>query len=252
MRSGLLNTVSEPFPKTDAVTRLRVALACALWLALMACATPFPKATDYQRQAPPDYLGLLVDTDLLNTSRLDQEDKNTAQELLKTYYGAEYSLRAYADALEKNLGANEQLGRKYSTAEAIVGGIAGLSSIGVIYATAAIAVPVTGVIWIGVSQYIQHYEIDPQIKKTERQLAEAEALLKLFPDVEKIFDGLAFAETYDEAHRRFKKWAAYVHDIEARTARFFTRAGDGLLVPGGGASGTPPLVPPQTNPSTKD
>lgn len=188
---------------------------------------------------------------MLDTSRLDQEDRNAAHDLLKSYYGIEYSLQAYAGELEANLNANEQLSKKYSTAEAFVGGIAGLSSIGVIFATAAIAVPVTGVIWIGVSQYIQHYEIDPQIKKTEHRLAEAEALLKLFPDVEKIFDGLAFAETYSEAHRRFTKWAVYVKTLEARTARFFAKASDRQPATGG-SPGILPVAPPQTSPTPKD
>lgn len=196
-------------------------------LLLAACAAPLPRASDYQRPAPPDYLGLMVDTDLLNSSRLDQEDRNAAQELLKTYYGTEYSLRSYVEALEANLDANEKLGKDYTTAEAFVGGVAGLSSIGVIFATAAIAVPVTGVVWIGISQYIQHYDIDPQIKKADRQLAEAQGLLRLFPDVEKIFDGLVYAETYEEARRRFKKWAAYVKNLQARVAKVFAWADDG-------------------------
>jgi hypothetical protein len=241
--------VSEHVPKTGAATGLRIALACALGLALAACATPLPKASDYQRQAPADYLGLMVDSDLLNTSRLDQEDRHTAHELLKTYYSTEYSLRAYSDALEANLNANEQLGKKYTTAEAIVGGVAGLSSIGVIFATAAIAVPVAGVIWIGTSQYIQHYDIDPQIKKAERHLAEAQEFGKLLPDIEKIFDGLVFSETYEEAHRRFKKWAVYVKTLEERTAKFFAKMGGGPPAEGGGPVGAPPPVPPPTNPS---
>ena len=219
-----------------------------LGLLLAACATPAPKADDFQRPVPPDYLGLMVDTDLLSTSRLDTEDKTTAQELLKIYYGTEYSLRSYIEALEINLAANEHLSREYTTAEAIVGGVAGLSSIGVIFATAAIAVPVTGVIWIGASQYIQHYEIDPQIKKTERRLAEAEGLLKLFPDVEKIFDGLAFSETYDEAHRRFTKWAVYVKTLEVRTAKFFAKTIDGQPAPESAIPATPSTPSPQTNP----
>jgi hypothetical protein len=223
-----------------------------LGLVLASCATPLPKASDYQRQVPTDYLGLTVDADLLDTSRLDSEDKIAAQELLKIYYSTEYSLEAYAGALESNLNANEQLSKKYSTAEAFVGGIAGLSSIGVIFATAAIAVPVAGVIWIGTSQYIQHYEIDPHIKKIERQLAEVEGLLKLFPDVEKIFDGLAFAETYSEAHRRFTKWAAYVKTIEARTAHFFAKTSDTQPASGSADPGTLPITPPQTSPTPKD
>jgi len=231
------------------MTARRTILLGLLGLLLAACAAPAPKVGDFQRPVPPDYLGLMVDTDLLSTSRLDSEDKITAQELLKTYYNTEYSLRTYIEALEANLAGNEHLGKKYSTAEAFVGGIAGLSSIGVIFATAAIAVPVTGVIWIGASQYIQHYEIDPQIKKTERQLAEAERLLKLFPDVEKIFDGLAFSETYDEAHRRFTKWAVYVKTLEARTVKFFAKTGDGPSAPGNPASGTTPATPPPAAPS---
>jgi len=220
-----------------------------LGVLLAACATPPHIAGDYHRQVPADYLGLVVDSDLLTTSRLDSEDKAVAQELLKIYYDAEYGLRAYADALEKNLGANEQLSKDYSTAEAFVGGIAGLSSIGVIYATAAIAVPIAGVIWIGASQYIQHYEIDPQIKKTERQLAEAEGLLKLFPDVEKVFDGLAFAETYEEAHRRFTKWAAYVKNLEERTSRFFAKTAGQQTTPGAPDPGISPVTPPSKSPS---
>jgi hypothetical protein len=235
-------------PPQPLMTMPRMILLSMLGLLLAACAAPLPMASDYQRQVPTDYLGLTVDTDLLDTSRLDSEDKIAAQELLKIYYSTEYSLRAYVEALEANLAANEHLSKEYSTAEAFVGGIAGLSSIGVIFATAAIAVPVAGVIWIGTSQYIQHYEIDPQIRKTERQLVEAQSLLRLFPDVEKIFDGLAFAETYSEVHRRFIKWSAYVKTLEARTAKFFAKASEGQPAPESATPATPSTSSPQTNP----
>lgn len=216
----------------------------ALGLVVTACATPPPISSDYHRQVPADYLGLVVDSDLLSTSRLDSEDKTTAQELLKTYYNTEYSLRVYIEALEANLAENEKLSKEYTTAEAIVGGIAGLSSIGVIFSTAAIAIPITGVVWIGASQYIQHYEIDPQIKKTDRQLVEAQRLLSLFPDVEKLFNALAFAETYSEVHRRFIKWSAYVKNLEERTSRFFAKAGGQQPAPGSPDPGTSPVTPP--------
>ena len=219
-----------------------------LGLALVSCATPAPKADDFQRSVPADYLGLMVDTDLLNTSRLDSEDKIAAQELLKIYYNTEYSLRTYIEALEANLGENEQLTKDYSTADAYVGAVSGLSSIGVIFATAAIAAPVTGVVWIAISQYIQQYKIDPQIKRTDRQLTEAQALLHLFPDIEKIFDGLAFSETYDEAHRRFTKWAVYVKTLEARTAKIFTKTIEEPAEPKSVPPATPSTPSPQTNP----
>lgn len=230
------------------MTMPRTILLGMLGLVLASCATPFPKASDYQRPVPPDYLGLTVDTDLLDTSRLDSEDKIAARDLLRTFYNIEYSLDAYADAVEANLDANGLLSKKYSTAEALVGGVAGLSSIGVVFATAAIAVPVAGVIWIAASQYIQHYDIEPQINKAERRLEEAQEFAKLFPDVEKIFDGLVFSETYDEAYRRFKKWAAYVKTLEARTAKFFAKVSDGQPAPGSTGPVPPPMTPQPASP----
>jgi hypothetical protein len=228
----------------------RTILLGLVGLLLASCAAPAPRASDYQRPVPPDYLGLMVDTDLLDTSRLDAEDKVAAQELLKIYYNTEYSLRTYIEALEVSLGENEQLTKDYSTVDAYVGAVSGLSSIGVIFATAAIAAPVTGVVWIAISQYIQQYKIDPQIKRTERQLAEAEGLLKLFPDVEKIFDGLAFAETHSEAHRRLTKWATYVKNLETRTAKFFARTSSESAADK--SPGLLPVAPPQTSPRPND
>lgn len=214
-----------------------------LGLLLAACVAPTPKADDYQRSVPMDYLGLMVDTDLLNTSLLDAERKPTAQGLLKTYYDIEYSLSAYIEALEDNLGESEQLTKDYSTADSFVGAAAGLSSIGVIFVTAAVAAPVTGAVWIGISQYIQHYHIDPQIRKTERRLDEAQSLLRLLPDVEKFFNGLAYAETAEEAQRRFQKWAAYVINLNERSAKFFAKTVDGRPA-GGGNPGAPPTAVP--------
>lgn len=234
------------------MTASRTALVVMLGIVLAACATPAPKAVDFQRSVPPDYLGLLVDTDLLDTSKLDQQDRNAAQELLKTYYSAEYSLSAYIEALEANLGRSEQLTKDYATADAFVGAAAGLSSIGVIFATAAVAAPITGVVWIGVSQFIQHYNIEPQVRKTDRQLTEALSLLRLFPDIEKIFDGLAYAETREEAGRRFKKWAAYVKNLEARTAKFFAKIDDGRQIERDNPGVPPPAAPVPSPPSDKN
>ena len=222
----------------------RTLLAGLLGLLLAACATPVPKSGDYQRSVPMDYLGLMVDTDLLNTSRLDAERKPTAQGLLKTYYDIEYSLSAYIEALEVSLGDNEELTNDYSTADSIVGAAAGLSSIGVIFATAAVAAPVTGAVWIAASQYIQHYHIESQVKRIERQLDEAQDLLRLLPDVEKFFNGLAYAETSQEAQRRFQKWAAYVIDLDARTAKFFGKTADGRQPGSEPSVPVPPAAPP--------
>jgi len=224
-------------------TASRTLLFGMLGLLLAACATPVPKSGDYQRSVPMDYLGLMVDTDLLNTSRLDAERKPTAQGLLKTYYDIEYSLRAYIEALEVSLGGNEELTNDYSTVDSIVGAAAGLSSIGVIFATAAVAAPVTGAVWIAASQYIQHYHIEPQIKRIERQLDEAHDLLRLLPDVEKFFNGLAYAETSQEAQRRFQKWATYVIDLETRTAKFFGKTADGRQPGSEPSVPVPPAAP---------
>ncbi len=86
-------------------------------------------------------------------------------------------------------------------------------------------------------------DVPIQIKKTDRQLTEAQNLIALFPDIEKLFNALAFAETYSEVHRRFIKWAAYVKTLEARTAKFFAKTSDGPSAP---ERAQPPV--PQANP----
>ena len=225
------------------MTMPRALVLGLLGLLLAACVAPTPKADDYQHSVPMDYLGLMVDTDLLNTSQLDAERKPTAQGLLKTYYDIEYSLSAYIKALEANLGENERLTKDYSTADSFVGAAAGLSSIGVIFATAAVAAPVTGVVWIVVSQYIQHYHIDPKIRKTERRLDEAQSLLRLLPDVEKLFNGLAYAENSQEAQRRFQKWAAYVINLDERSAKFFAKTRNGRQTGSGNPGASPAAAP---------
>ena len=103
---------------------------CVLFIPLlfiMSCATPVPKAGDYYQQVPQSYLGLHVDIDLLSTSKLSQDNRRVAEELLNSYYSAEHSLTEYITALEMNLDANEQLKNKYTIADSIVGGLVGFS-----------------------------------------------------------------------------------------------------------------------------
>ena len=88
-----------------------------------------------------------------------------AEELLDSYYSAEHTVAEYVTALETNLDANEQLKNKYTVADSIVGGLASLSSPAVIFATAPIAAPIAGAIWIAIGLSIQQFNIAPQIKE---------------------------------------------------------------------------------------
>ena len=102
-------------------------------------------------------MGLPVDLDLLATARLSQDKKRVGEEFLIFFHNCETSLTDYMDALEKNLEANEELSKKYSIVDAIVGGVAGFSSPAVIFATAAIAIPIAGAIWVAAGLTIQKF-----------------------------------------------------------------------------------------------
>jgi hypothetical protein len=112
---------------------------------LPSCATPIPNTGDHYRQVSQTYKGLQLDLDLLVTSKLSQDKKQDGEKLLNFFYSAETSLTDYIDALEKNLAANDQLKNKYTIADSIAGGLAGLSSPAIIFATAAVAIPIAGV-----------------------------------------------------------------------------------------------------------
>ena len=82
-----------------------------------------------------------MDIDLLSTSKLSPDNRRVAEGLPNSYYSAEHSLTEYITALEMNLDANEQLKNKYTVADSIVGGLAGLSSHAVIFATGRSPLP---------------------------------------------------------------------------------------------------------------
>lgn len=170
-----------------------------------------------------EHVGLYLDLDLLRTSRLSQDQQQLGEKFLNFFYLVEISLADYIDALEKNLAANDQLKNKYTIADSLVGGLAGLSAPSVILATAAVAVPIAGAIWVGVGLSIQQFDVEPQIEEGRRRLAEANALAQHLPDVEKAFDAVAFADSDEEADRRFKKWQVLIEDLKKKTSRFFAQ-----------------------------
>lgn len=166
-------------------------------------------------------MGLPVDLDLLATARLSQDKKRVGEEFLIFFHNCETSLTDYIDALEKNLEANEELSKKYSIVDAIVGGVAGFSSPAVIFATAAIAIPIAGALWVAAGLAIQNFEIEPQVKEAHKRLADARAIVQLFSDVERAFDAAVFVDSDIEAERRFKKWEVYIEALRPKVSHFF-------------------------------
>ena len=61
------------------------------------------------------------------------------------------------------------------------------------------------------------------MEEGRKRLDEAQEFLKPFPDIEKVFDGLVFAESETEATRRFKKWEVYIESIKAKASHFFVK-----------------------------
>ncbi len=191
-------------------------------LLLVACVPPNPRPQDYYREVSASDTGLTIDRDLLASAKLSEEQKHSGEELLLFFHSAESSLESYIDALEKNLETTETLGRKYGTADAIVGGVSGLSSPAIIFATAAVAVPIAGAIWIAIGQSIQQFEINPKIEKSRAHLKEARRLLDLLPDTVTAFRGLVFADTEAEATKRFRHWHRYLENVKHKVLHFFS------------------------------
>lgn len=196
-------------------------LSILLLLYSASCATPAPRASDYYKPAQSDDAGLIIDLDLLATAKLPEEKKLAGEELLRFFHSAETSLQWYIEDAEGNIELNEKLRVKYGVTDAIVGGVAGFSSPAIIFATAAVAVPIAGAIWIGVSQCVQQFVIDPEVEVAKNRLAEARRLVQLFPDTITAFRGLVFAESETEALRRFNQWQGYVESHKKKIDRFF-------------------------------
>ena len=187
----------------------------------LSCATPVPRPEDYYNPLSQPHMGLPVDLDLLSTARLPQDKKRVGEEFLIFFHNCETSLNDYIYALERNLEANEELDRKYWIADAIVGGLAGLSSAAVLVTTAAIAIPIAGVIWVAVGLSIHNFEIAPEIKEARKRLGDARAIVELFPDIERAFDAAVFVDSETEAERRFRKWEVYIEALRPKVSHFF-------------------------------
>lgn len=197
-------------------------LASVSLLLLVSCVTPGPKPQLYYHEVSTDDTGLAIDRDLLASAKLSEDQKRSGEDLLLFFHSAESSLESYIDALEKNLETTETLGRKYGTADAIVGGVSGLSSPAIIFATAAVAVPIAGAIWIAIGQSIQQFKITPEIEKARAQLKDARRLLDLLPDTVAAFRGLVFADTEAEATKRFRHWHRYLENVKHKVLHFFS------------------------------
>lgn len=214
----------QKFPPQPGVSHRGVVLVIPL-LFTMSCATPVPKAGDYQHiQVPHTHMGLPVDLDLLATAKLPEDKKRVGEELLKFFHNTETSLTEYIEALEEHLEANELLSKKYGIADSIVGGVAGFSSPAVIFATAAIAFPIAGAIWVAVGLTIQKNDLEPEIEKAKERLDQARALAQLYPDIERAFDAVVFVDSEAEAERRFRKWEAFIETLRTKVSHFFAKS----------------------------
>lgn len=190
---------------------------------MCSCATRAPHPADYYSlQVPQSDIGLAVDLDLLATAKLSNDNKQTGKELLIFFHSAETALERYIEAAESSIQVNEELKEKYATTEAIVGGVAGISSPAIIFATAAVAIPIAGALYIAVGQMIQTWHVKPELRVARDHIDEARRITQVFPDIAAAFRGLVFSPTESEAERRFKQWGAYIEGVMGRIVRFFT------------------------------
>jgi len=192
---------------------------------MASCATPVPPRGDFYHEVPKTEMGLAVDLDLLATASLAQDKKRIGEELLSIFHTAETSFENYIDALDTNIAANEELKEQYALSEAVIGGLTGIASPAIIFATAAVAIPIAGAIWIAVGESIQRFDVKPKIDEANHSVDEARRITRLFPDIITAFRGLVFSDSETEADKRFKQWQAYIEHLRRIASAYFTRLG---------------------------
>jgi hypothetical protein len=202
-------------------TRL-ISFSILLLLCSASCATPALRPSNYLQPAPPDDRGLAVDLDLLASAKLPEDKKLAGEQLLLFFHASEGSLERYIRDVQGNIEANEKLRVKYGTADAIIGGVTGMTSPAILVEPAAVAIPIAGALWIIGSQIFQQSVIDPEIERARKHLEEARQLLQLFPDTSSAFRGMVFAGSETEALRRFSQWQAYVESYKKKVDHFFS------------------------------
>jgi len=192
-------------------------------LFMASCATPVPPRGDFYHEVPKTEMGLAVDLDLLATASLAQDKKRIGEELLSIFHTAETSFENYIDALDTNIAANEELKEQYALSEAVIGGLTGIASPAIIFATAAVAIPIAGAIWIAVGESIQRFDVKPKIDEANHSVDEARRITRLFPDIITAFRGLVFSNSETEAERRFMLWQAYIENLRTKSTEYLTK-----------------------------
>lgn len=192
------------------------------------CVSAVPKGSDFaDRPIAQDDIAFTIDMELLSTAQLPDSLKAAANAHLQAFRRVETSLNAYIKALEGSLNAIDDLNERYNTWEAIIGTVSGITAIGVLFASAAVVVPILGAVAVLAGVGVQHYSIVPTERDTRRRLDEAKRLADQLPDIERAFDALLFAGDETEATRRYKRWEAYLIDFEDKTRQFFSRYAGG-------------------------
>jgi hypothetical protein len=196
-------------------------VSVALFVA--SCATPVPLRGDFYHEVPRSEIGLAVDLDLLATANLAQDKKRIGEELLSIFHTAETSFENYIGALDTNIAANEEIKEQYAISEAVIGGLTGIASPAIIFATAAVAIPIAGAIWIALGETIQRFDVKPKIDEANHSVDEARRITRLFPDIITAFRGLVFSSSETEADRRFMLWQAYIENLRKKSTEYFTK-----------------------------
>jgi len=196
-------------------------VSVALFVA--SCATPVPPRGDFYHEVLRSEMGLAVDLDLLATANLAQDKKRIGEELLSVFHSAETSFENYIGALDTNIAANEEIKEEYAISEAVIGGVTGIASPAIIFATAAVAIPIAGAIWIAVGESIQRFDVKPKIDEAKHSVDEARRITRLFPDIITAFRGLVFSSSETEADRRFMLWQAYIENLRKKSTEYFTK-----------------------------
>lgn len=190
---------------------------------LSSCATIAPLASSYYTEVPSSKEQLKKDIELISLSLISKSDKIFAEKILFEYYAYKTSLNNMVTGNDIILSKNYKLNNIYSTTNAIVGGVGGLSALATLLASWTVIVPVATGVWDLVGLGIQKYNIKPEIEKGEKLRALYLQNNGKFDTAREYFEKFVLNSNKKEAVKYYNLWKEETEKVLKEVSPIFER-----------------------------
>jgi hypothetical protein len=153
-----------------------------------------------------------LDVQAIEASQLNSQQKITARAQLISYYEFKKRLNAIIKANDDTLTHNISLNNGYSTVDAVVGGVGGISALATIIASWSVVVPVASGVWNLIGLAVQKFNVTPQINLGSSLEKQYKDLLPDFAEIHTSFRNCVTATTASDAATLYREWGSKLDD----------------------------------------